>query len=55
MPFALVALVPISINILLFHFYTDINTIGPALLVAVLNGILIYKHWRAYKPLFLAY
>lgn len=54
-PFALIALVPISINILLFHLYVDIKSIAPALLVALLNGILIYKHWRAYKPLFLSY
>jgi len=52
-PFALLLLVPISINILLFHFYLNFSGIAPALLVAVLNGILVYKHWRVYKPLFL--
>ena len=54
-PFALIVLVPISINILLFHVFLDIKSILPALLVAIFNGILLYKHWRAYKPLFLAY
>ena len=52
-PFALLLLVPISINILLFHLYLNFAGIGPALVVALLNGILVYKHWRSYKPLFL--
>jgi putative oxidoreductase len=52
-PFALILLAPISVNILLFHFFLDPSSamIG-ALLVAVLNGILIYKHWSQFKPLF---
>lgn len=50
--FALILLAPISINILLFHLFLDIPGIGGALLIAVLNGILIYKHWTQYKPLF---
>lgn len=53
MPFALILLAPISVNILLFHFFLDLSggMIG-ALLVALLNGILIYKHWSQFKPLF---
>ena len=50
--FALLLLAPISINILLFHLYLNLAGIGPALLVATLNSILIYKHWAQYKPLF---
>lgn len=50
--FALTVLVPISINILLFHIFLDVSGIGGALLVTVLNGILIYKHWPQYKSLF---
>lgn len=50
--FALNLLAPISINILLFHVFLDLNGIGGALLVAVLNGILIYKYWTHYKTLF---
>lgn len=50
--FALILLVPLSLNILLFHFYLNFNGIIPALVVAILNGILIYKHWRQYVPLF---
>ncbi|AWI25146.1 DoxX family membrane protein [Flavobacterium pallidum] len=51
-PFALILLVPISFNILLFHLFLDASGIAGAIVVAVLNGILIYKHWKAYKPLF---
>ncbi|MXN93242.1 DoxX family membrane protein [Flavobacterium sp. Sd200] len=51
-PFALLVLVPISLNILLFHLFLDIPAIGAALLVVALNGILLYKHRRKYKPLF---
>lgn len=49
---ALVWLVPISINIVLFHLKYDISTIGPAALVAILNGTLIYMNWRKFKTLF---
>jgi uncharacterized membrane protein YphA (DoxX/SURF4 family) len=50
--FALILLVPLSINILLFHFYLNFQGLILALVVATLNGILIYKHWRQYVPLF---
>ena len=50
--FALIVLVPISLNIVLFHLFLDVAGIGGALLVAILNGILIYKYWTQYKPLF---
>lgn len=50
--FALLALVPISVNVLLYHLFLDIPTIGAAVLVAVLNFALIYKMWPRYKPLF---
>jgi putative oxidoreductase len=51
--FALIVLVPISLNIVLFHLFLDVSGIGGALMVAILNGILIYKHWTQYKSLFL--
>ena len=51
-PFAMVLLAPISINILLFHLFLDIPGVFVALLVVAFNGILIYKHWRLYRPLF---
>lgn len=50
--FALMLLAPISINILLFHMFLDIPGITVAFLLAFLNGILIYKHWKQYTPLF---
>jgi len=51
-PFALVMLVPISVNIVLFHLVLNPANIGPAILVAVLNGYLIYKNWCSYSSLF---
>lgn len=51
--FALLLLAPISINIVLFHIFLDASGIGGALVVAILNGILIYKNWSSYKSLFL--
>jgi len=50
--FALLLLVPISVNILLFHLFLDLPGLIVALVVVVLNAILIYKHWKVYRPLF---
>ncbi len=50
-PAALLALIPISVNVVLFHAVLDPPNIGPALLVAILNGYLIVKQWTVYKPL----
>ena len=51
-PFALLVLVPISLNVLLFHIFLNITGILPSLLTVGINIILIYKYWKAYKPLF---
>ncbi len=51
-PLALVMLVPISINLVMFHSMVNLPNIGPALLVAVVNGYLLYRNWDAYKALF---
>lgn len=51
--FALILLVPITINVLLFHLFLDSPGILLALVVVFLNAILIYKHWKSYRPLFL--
>ena len=51
-PAALLALIPISVNIVLFHAVLDPPNIGPALLVAILNGYFIYGNWNNYKLLF---
>ncbi|MES2487543.1 MAG: DoxX family membrane protein [Bacteroidota bacterium] len=51
-PFALVLLVPLSLNILLFHLFLDVPGIIAAVVVVALNGILLYKHRIKYIPLF---
>jgi uncharacterized membrane protein YphA (DoxX/SURF4 family) len=51
-PFALLVLVPISLNILLFHIFLDIPRVLPAIIIVSINAILIYKYWKSYKPLF---
>lgn len=51
-PFALILLAPITLNILLFHLFMDTPGLFLALIVLVLNAILIYKNWKVYKPLF---
>ncbi|WP_294823492.1 DoxX family membrane protein [uncultured Flavobacterium sp.] len=52
-PFVLLLLVPLSINILLFHLFMDLPAIATALVVVIMNGILLYKHRQKYKPLFI--
>lgn len=52
-PFALLLLLPISINIVLFHLFLDLPSISAGLIVAALNVILLYKHKQKYKPLFI--
>jgi uncharacterized membrane protein YphA (DoxX/SURF4 family) len=51
-PFALLVLVPISVNILMFHLFLDLPDILQAIIIAALNTILIIKYWKAYRPLF---
>ena len=51
-PFALLLLVPISFNIILFHLFLNMTGILPAILTAVINVILIFKYWKTYRPLF---
>lgn len=51
-PFALLVLVPISLNILLFHLFLDIPRVLPAIIIVSINAILIYKYWKSYRPLF---
>ena len=50
--FALLLLVPLSLNILLFHLYLNFQGILLAVVVITLNGILLYKHRRQYTPIF---
>ncbi|WP_299761617.1 DoxX family membrane protein [uncultured Dokdonia sp.] len=50
-PAALLALIPISVNVVLFHAVLDPPNIGPALLVAIVNIYFIYKNWNNYRHL----
>lgn len=52
-PFALLLLAPITVNILLFHLFLDTPGLVAAMVIVILNVILIYKHWKIYRPLFL--
>lgn len=51
-PFALLMLVPISINIVAFHLALDPGGVLFAIIVAVLNAFLIYANWSRFKSLF---
>jgi putative oxidoreductase len=51
-PFALILLVPISVNILFFHLFLDVSGLAVAIAIVAINIILIYKFWKSYRPLF---
>jgi hypothetical protein len=51
-PFALIVLVPVSINIIAFHLAFDPAGVLFAAVVAVLNLLLIYANWDRLKSLF---
>ncbi len=51
-PFGLLLLAPITVNILLFHVFLDTPGLVIALVITIINAVLIYKYWRYYKPLF---
>lgn len=51
---ALSALVlfPITLNIILFHIFLDIATIGIGLVIFILNVYLLKVYWNSYKSVF---
>lgn len=51
-PFALVILAPIVVNMLLYHLNFDLAGIGGAAVVSLLTVVLIYFNWNHYKSLF---
>ncbi len=51
-PFALILLVPITVNVFLFHLFLDSPGLILAIVVVFLNAIMIYKHWKSFRPLF---
>lgn len=52
MKVALLALLPISINIFLIHTVTQVSEVPVAVFVLGANLFLIYSQWDSYKPLF---
>lgn len=51
-PFALILLAPIVINILLFHLFLDVSGAAVAVFMLAITGVLIYKYWKSYTSLF---
>ncbi|WP_299221705.1 DoxX family membrane protein [uncultured Aquimarina sp.] len=51
-PFGLVLMAPISVNIILFHTTLDLANIGPGAFVFLVNAFLIYANWNTFKNLF---
>ncbi len=51
-PFALILLAPLAVNMVLFHAAMAPAGIAPAAIVFVLNAYLIYVNWSEYKNLF---
>jgi uncharacterized membrane protein YphA (DoxX/SURF4 family) len=51
-PFALILLAPLAVNMVLYHGAMDPGGIGAAAIVTVLNAILIYSNWDRFKSLF---
>ena len=51
-PFALVLLAPVAVNMVLFHLKLAPGGIVPSALVAIINGFLIYVNWDKFKALF---
>ena len=50
--FATVMLVPLAINLVLFHAFVNLPNIGPAALVLILNGYLLYLYRDKYRLVF---
>ena len=50
-PLALIVLVPLSVNIVLFHLFLDIGGILPAAIVAGLNLFFIIVYLPSYLPM----
>ena len=50
-PLALVLFAPFTVNIILFHVYLDMSSIGPGLVVLILHLYLLFANFESYKPL----
>ncbi len=51
-PFALIVLAPISVNMIFFHLFLAPAGIAPAAIVVIINILLIYDNWNKLKILF---
>jgi putative oxidoreductase len=53
-PLALGILAPINLQILLFHLALEPQNVPMAIVLALLQGFLIYRYWGYYKQIFVA-
>ncbi len=51
-PFALILLAPLAVNMVLFHIAMAPAGMAPAALVFILNAYLMYSNWDKFKGLF---
>jgi putative oxidoreductase len=51
-PLALAVLAPINLQILIFHLALEPQNIPMAVILAVLQGFLIYRYWSYFKSMF---
>ena len=51
-PFALILLAPVALNMVFFHLFLAPAGIVPAAVVTLLTIVLIYDNWNSYKSLF---
>lgn len=51
-PFALIVLAPVALNMVFFHLFLAPAGIVPAAVVTLLTIVLIYDNWNSYKSLF---
>jgi uncharacterized membrane protein YphA (DoxX/SURF4 family) len=51
-PFALVILAPILVNILLFHLFLAPSGLGMAIILCILAAVVAWQHRRAFDSLF---
>lgn len=51
-PFALLLIAPIVVNIILFHLALDLGSIMPGAVILILVVYLFYSYWNKFKPLF---
>lgn len=51
-PFALVLIAPVTVNILAFHVFLEPATAGMSIVLTLINAYLAWVHRDAFKPLF---